>query len=260
MLDRIAGHDLGSGPEGDLLLIKHKSVGEDLGDAFQLVVGGDDEMAGFRQIEKAVGEMAAAFDIESVKRFVEKKNVGFLREGAGDESTLLLSAGKLIDLAVGNVAELHRCDGLLGFFAVDFFEATEMTDVWKATHRDNITNANGKVALMVIDLRKVSDFLAEGGERLLPPVELSFLRREKTSEQSDEGAFARAVGTEEGEALTTMSGEGDVAESFFGAVAEADIFQIELVMFVAHFSTSHWQVNVSVASTVPQRVKDLSRR
>ncbi len=41
----LAGHDFGSGTKGDLLLIENEGMREDFGDAFELVMRGDDEVA-----------------------------------------------------------------------------------------------------------------------------------------------------------------------------------------------------------------------
>ena len=105
--------------------------------------------------------MATAFDVETVEGFVEKKDVSFLRQSTGDKGALLLAAGKLVDLAVCNVAKIHRGDGLLGFFLIDFFEPAEVADVGETSHCDDIADPNGKVALMAIDLGKVGDLLTK---------------------------------------------------------------------------------------------------
>jgi len=44
MADGIACHDLGGGAEGNLFLVEDKSVCENVGHAFELVMGGDDEV------------------------------------------------------------------------------------------------------------------------------------------------------------------------------------------------------------------------
>ena len=38
LLDRVAFHDFGGFPKGDLLLVEDESVGENLGHAFELVM------------------------------------------------------------------------------------------------------------------------------------------------------------------------------------------------------------------------------
>lgn len=185
MMMRVAGmegvfhgfacHDFGSWTEGDLFLIQNEGMGEDFSYALELVMGGDDEMAGIGEVEQAVGKVASAFDIESVEGFVEEENVGLLGKGAGDVSALLLATGELVDLPVGNVVKIHRGDGLFGFLAVDFIEATEVSDVGEASHGDDVAHANREVPLVAIDLGKIGDFTAESYERLFAPVELAFL-------------------------------------------------------------------------------------
>ena len=85
-------HDFDCLTKLNLPLIENERVGEDLGDAFQLVVGCDDEMSAFGEIDKGVGKMAATFNVESVERFIEKKDMSLLSQSTGDESSLLLSA------------------------------------------------------------------------------------------------------------------------------------------------------------------------
>lgn len=118
----LAHHDFGGRAKGDLLLIEDEGVREDFSHAFELVMGSDDEVPAFGEVDEAVGKMAAAFDIESVEGFIEQENVSFLGEGAGDVSALLLSAGELVDLAVSDVAEVHGGDRFLGLFQIHFSE------------------------------------------------------------------------------------------------------------------------------------------
>ena len=96
--------------------------------------------------------MAAAFDVESIERLVEEEDVGLLGKGAGDEGSLLLAAGELVDLPVGNIAEIHGGDGLLGFFLIDFFKTLEVSDVGKASHCDDIAHPDGELALVMVGL------------------------------------------------------------------------------------------------------------
>ena len=47
LFDGIADHDFRSGTKGDLLPVEDESVGENLRHAFELMVGGDNEMPAF---------------------------------------------------------------------------------------------------------------------------------------------------------------------------------------------------------------------
>ena len=151
--------------------------------------------------------MAAAFDIESIERLVEEEDVGLLGKGAGDEGSLLLAAGELVDLPVGNIAEIHGGDGFLGFFLIDFFKTLEVSDVGKASHRDDIAHPDGEVALVMVGLGKIGYFFSEGCEWLLAPVECSVLRGEESGEEADERGFACAIGAKESEPLAAVGGE-----------------------------------------------------
>ncbi len=151
--------------------------------------------------------MAAAFDVESIERLVEEEDVGFLGKGAGDEGSLLLAAGELVDLPVGNIAEIHGGDGLLGFFLIDFLKTLEVSDVGEASHCDDIAHPDGEVALVMVGLGKVGYLFSEGCEWLLAPVECSVLRIEESGEEADERGFACAIGAKESEPLAAVGGE-----------------------------------------------------
>ena len=198
--------------------------------------------------------MAATFDVESVERFVEKKDVGFLGECPGDVGALLLAAGKLVDLAIGNVAKIHGGNGILGFIPVDFPEAFEVSEVGETPHRDDVSNPDGEMTLMLVDLRKVSDFASSFGNRILTPVDDTGLLLEKTGQESNEGAFSCAVWSQKGEALTAVGREFDLAEGFLHSVAIAYSCQVELMVLVAHGYSSQVKVSSSVAFPRPQRV------
>lgn len=200
----IALHDVGGFSKGDLFLIEDKGVGENLGHAFHLVVGSDDEVAAVGKFDEGVGEVAAAFDIEAIEGFIEEEDVGFLGEGAGDEGALLLAAGELVDLAMGDVTEIHGGDGFCGLGPIDFPEALEMAEVWEATHCYDIAHPDWEVALVAIDLGKVSNFTACFREGIFTPLDGAGLLFEESGEESDEGAFAGAVWAQEGEALAAV--------------------------------------------------------
>jgi len=207
----LAHHDFGCRAEGNLLLIQDEGVRENFSHAFELVMGGDDEVPAFGEVDEAVGKMAAAFDIESVEGFIEQENMSFLGEGAGDVSALLLSAGELINLAVRDVAEFHSGNRFFGFLRIYFSETLQMSEVWKASHRDNIANANWKVALMLINLREIGNFTTGLGEGCFAAVDGAVLMFEQAGEKADESAFSCSIGTEKSKSLSAMNREIDLS-------------------------------------------------
>ena len=63
-------HDFGGGAESDLLPVEDQGIGENLGDVFQLVMGGDDEVTTAGKFDQRIGKVAAAFDVEPIEWFV----------------------------------------------------------------------------------------------------------------------------------------------------------------------------------------------
>ena len=128
--------------------------------------------------------MTATLDVESVEGFVEKKDMGLLGKGASDIGALLLSAGELIDLAIGNVTEIHGGNGFFGFLAIDFPEAFEVSKMGVASHRDDVADSNGKVPLVLIDLGKVCDLASGFCDGGFTPVDDAALLFQKSGEGS----------------------------------------------------------------------------
>lgn len=174
-LDSIAGHHGAGFPESDLLAIKDKSMGENFCHTLKLMVRSDDKVSGRGEFDKAIGKMAPALNVEPVEWFVQQENMGFLSKSSGDEGPLLLASRELVDLAVCEALEIHGGDGFLDFLVVDFSESPKVSQMWKATHRDDITNPDRKVALVPVDLRKVGDFPSVFGQIALPPLEAAAL-------------------------------------------------------------------------------------
>lgn len=264
MIVRVAGmqssfylfvcHHFRSLPEGNLGPVKDESVSENQGDVFELVMGSYDEVSALRQIEKRVREVAAAFDIEAIEGFVEKKDMSFLGQGAGNVGALLLAARELIDLTMGKAAKIHCFDCFGCFLSIDGTEATEVPEVGKSSHRHDIADADGEVALVSVDLREVGDFPSRLVHRTFSPEEGAGLGREESGEESDQGAFACPVGAEKGQPLAAVDREGDVAQGLLVPVLEGNIVEIELMVDVVHDGSSQVKEISSVTSPRPQMV------
>jgi hypothetical protein len=72
-----------------------------------------------------VGEFFGRVEIEAREGFVEEEDVGALRECAGEEDALLLSAGELADLAVGEGGDVEFVESAGDGGVVGFREAGE---------------------------------------------------------------------------------------------------------------------------------------
>lgn len=248
------GHDLGSGAKGNLTLVENEGVRENFGHALELVVGRNDEVTARGEVDQRVRKVAPALDVEAVERFVEQKDMGLLGEGPGNEGALLLAAGELVNLPVGNVAQLHRGNRFLGFFTVELTETAKVPEVGEAPHRHDIADPDRKMTLVLIDLGKVGDFAAGFRNGTFPPAEGAGLGCQESGQEPDEGAFACTIGTQKGEALAAMDRKGDVAKGFLASIRETDVGKRELVVGVIHFISSQVKVISLVTSENPQRV------
>ena len=165
--------------------------------------------------------------------------MGFLGEGPGNVSSLLLATGKLVDLAVGDIPQFHGGYGFVSLFTIDLSEASEMSEVWKASHCDDVANADGEVALVLVDLGKVGNFASGIRDGFLPPIHGAGLSFQEAGEEADQRALSCSVGSEKSQSLSAVHGEGDFCERFLGAVAIGNVGKVELMVNVAHFVRSH---------------------
>lgn len=200
--------------------------------------------------------MAAALDVEPIEGFIEKKNMSFLSQGPGNVGALLLATRELIDLMIGNAAKIHCFNRFGRFCAIDGPKATEMPEVGKASHRHNIADADGEVALVSVDLREVGDFSSGLVHRTFSPEEGPGLGGEESGEEADQRAFACPVRAEKGEPLAAVDREGNGAQGLFVPVVEGNIGKIELVVCVVHDGSSQVKKISSVTSPRPQMVWD----
>ena len=208
--------------KSDLTGVKNKGMGEEGVDGLQLMMGGEDEVIFFRELGEGVAEVAAAFDVETIEGLIEEENVRLLRKGAGDEGPLLLAARELVDLAVGNGPKVHLLKGSVSFFAIAFPKGADGAKVWVAAHRDDFADLDREVALVVVELGEVGDFVTVLTEGVIAPGDGASGKGEEAREEADEGGFSRAIGTEKSNALSAGGLPVDLVEGAFGAVVVGD--------------------------------------
>jgi hypothetical protein len=76
--------------------------------------------------------------IDAREGFIHKIEIGFLGERSGEEDSLLLSAGKLGDLPVGERFHLHLSEAGASDFAISARHAAEPADAPIASHANDI--------------------------------------------------------------------------------------------------------------------------
>lgn len=94
------GEDFGGGAEGDGEVVEEEGLVEEGGGGAEVVMGGDDEAAFLGEFVDEGTEGLGGGLVEAGEGLVEEEDVGFLRDGAGEEGALLLAAGEFVDLAM----------------------------------------------------------------------------------------------------------------------------------------------------------------
>ena len=100
--------------------------------------------AGVKALEKLDDGLLGG-GVDGGEGFVHEVDFGILDEGAGEEDPLLLAAGELGDLAVGELADADLFEGGAGLFTLGFADAFEPTEFAVGSHGDNVEGADREI-------------------------------------------------------------------------------------------------------------------
>jgi len=175
-------------------------------------------------------DVGAVFGIEVAGGFVGEDDAGAVNEGAGDGDALLFAAGELRGSGVGAVLDAHAFEEVL-----DAFPALGMGNADQLEGEFDVFE-NGQGGEEVEELEDGADLGAsESGETL--GIELgelggadangSGVGAVDASEAIQEGGFATAGGSHEGDAFAGVDVEGYAAEDRAGFVGFLDIFDLD---------------------------------
>ena len=106
--DRFRRQHLLHGAVGDDATIQKDRTGEVDGQYTEVVGTNDRCLTGVGQPFEGVIDQLLCRYIDVVERFVEEHEVGVVGQSAGEHDALLLPAGELTDLAIGQMVDLHR--------------------------------------------------------------------------------------------------------------------------------------------------------
>lgn len=102
-------------------------------------------------------EFAGGAQVETGEGFVEEEDVGTLRESAGEENALLLSAGEGMQGTFGKVGEFEFGEGLGDAGVVGGGETTEEAERRQAALRDDGADVEREIPVDGLALRQVGE-------------------------------------------------------------------------------------------------------
>ena len=143
--------------------------------------------------------------VDAGEGLVHEVDAGVLGQGAGEEDALLLAAGKLADLAVGEVADAHLVEAVERLLAVRRLRPAEPAQVAVETHEHDVERRGGEVPVDALALGHVGHPGAparyEAPQIFTQPV--TGLIRPSTAFSSVD--LAGAVGADDGDQLPSGS-------------------------------------------------------
>lgn len=168
-------------------------------------------------------EFAGGAEVERGKGFVEEKDVGALREGAGEEGALLLPAGEGADVAVGKVGDAEFFERALDDGVVGGGEFLPKAKGGVAALADKLPHGYGEIPVDIVALGDVGEarelvlevVVADGDRGVLG-------KRVPAEERAQKGGFAGAVGSEERGEAAAGDGGVDVVERDAGTVMDGE--------------------------------------
>jgi len=135
--------------------------------------------------------------VDARERLVHEVELRVLREGPGQKDPLLLAARQLADLPIREVAESDAIEAGQPALAMAPADGAEPADLAVEPHARDVEGGDREVPVDRLTLRHVPDAGASLGERLAPELDLAARLGHQSEARLDEGALARAVGTDD---------------------------------------------------------------
>lgn len=188
-------------------------------------------------------------DVQPGGRLIQQKDARLLRQGAGDENTLLLPAGERAERRVAMVVHPDVCEGFARDLAIPAPRAAKQPQCPVAAHHHRLQHRHGKIAVEHTLLGQVPDqgtmvtteFLAGAVEHAQTPAE----RCHQPEDRAAQGSLAGPVGTDDADEFGFEDRERQVFQGNDAGKAEGGV--VEADNGLSHASVGRLRV-LSVAS------------
>ena len=149
--------------------------------------------------------------IQPGQRIVHQEQLGFLRQRAGNEHPLLLTAGQFADLPVGKVGRTHQREGITHQVAIAVARLPQQTNARDAAHQHHIAHRHRELPIHLGALRDVTD-ADVAACAVTVDRDLAGARLQDARNDLEESALARTVRPDNGDALPAPKLEAHVIE------------------------------------------------
>ena len=160
----VGGEDVGGRALGNNATIDADDLRQVGGDGVNLVGGHHDGHALVVKLVKQVHDVVPGLDVDSGSWFVKKKKPGTAAEGTGEEDALLLSAGELPYVPVGEMGDAKAVHELPDVTDLSGRVPREKGLAHRGTHEYNFLHSDGEVPVNGIELRNVANGRPSGAD------------------------------------------------------------------------------------------------
>ena len=110
------------------------------------------------EVVEQMKDLVARLDVDARRRFVHQQQLGLAKQGAGDEHPLLLAAGELTDVTVGERADAQSLECVCDVAALcPAAPRDDSTVLAGASHEHALGHRDGEAPVDGVDLRDVAD-------------------------------------------------------------------------------------------------------
>ncbi len=187
----------------------------------------DDGFAAGAQLAEDGDDGAFGDGVDGGEGFVHEIDAGVLDEGAGEEGALLLAAGELADLAVGEVLHADLFEGVHGGLAFALPGAANPAEAAVEAHGYDVEYGGGEVPVDAAALGDVADEAADLFVGLAVEPDCAGGAGDEFEGGLDEGAFAGAVGADYGHEDALGHAQVDVPDGGFAVVGDGEVVDLK---------------------------------
>ena len=160
---------LARGSEGDETHVEQDEHVEILAGGRQIVMHHEHRLAALTQLVQQRDDRRFGRGIDAGERLIHEVKIALLREGAGQEDSLLLAAGEIRNLPVGEGQHLHLVETGSRDFAILLAGTLHEPNPPIAAHQDHVHDVDREVPVHRFALRNVADaaesFLERAGRK-----------------------------------------------------------------------------------------------
>ena len=160
-------------------------------------------------------------------RLVHEIHVGSLSQRSGQKRPLLLAAGKLSDLPIGQVGQAHLRQAIAGPGDVGRARSFEPPQPAERSHQHEVAHAHGRIPVAALALRNVADAAALRRHGPAEHADAAADQRHQTQDRLDERAFAGAVRPDDGDQLRLVQRQVDIPQNGALMIRHRNVVNVE---------------------------------